>query len=163
MDFLSLLDAGTTGGVLGLLGSGLSHVMTLMRRRQDLKHELSLRETELNMMREEAVLAERRAKIEADSSAFQQNTVAYVESLRHDESSLNIQGSSLLAFAEFIRKIFRPLATGVLIWLTAEVYFSAMATPEMRMNICQAVIAFAGMALSWWFVDRTVTGGSRGR
>lgn len=153
-----------SGGVVGLVGSLLSNLVSGMKKKAEMKRERELLELEHQQALELKDLDRQIAQAQAQSDmqaqqvellreARQHDNSNYVASLRHDTSQLVTEGNAWLVAAEFVRKIYRPLLTSCLVWLVYETYQTAPAADKAE--IIKSVLFLASTAVGWWFADRS--------
>ena len=154
-NFLSLISSPFAGGLFGLLGSSLTQLMGYFKRKQDLSHELALRDADMRMIQAEGEIAHETALIEKDMNAQSLQGSAYEASLRHDMVGLDVHNSLLLIIAEFVRRIYRPFITTGLLMVFGFIYFDSKTSDLMRSEMVMAIITATIMAITWWFADRS--------
>lgn len=153
--FLSFLPTLLSGGLTGLLGTGLSFLTNHFERKQRHAQELDLRRLDIELAREEAKGAERTAAIAAEAEAESSANAALAASYQDAASRLPVAGSRLLIFAEFVRTMTRPMGAWVFLGLAAAIYFTlAHGNDDLRQGIVHTVLYLTEVSWLWWFGTR---------
>lgn len=152
---LDTLSTAASGGLLGLCGSMVNKIFTMVQamqqsraREQDFGHRKALLELTHQHQLERAEKNLQRAQQQADA-AIQQ------ASYQHDTQI----GQGALWVINTLRLV-RPLLTIGLMALTALIWCDAKTIPGsgLHQEIAGAVIFSTTAALSWWFGDRVHKG-----
>lgn len=158
-----MIEPISAGGLLGLLGSVASAVLAFFKQRQDHRYSLERMEKERSisldehaMRMDELRLESERSQAELRIEAERAVTLAEHQSLEASYQQLAPYAGDdkLLRWAEFARRITRPLITLLLLVLTGLVYASG--GDDIQLTISQAVVVMAATAVSWWFADRQI-------
>ena len=158
-----MIEPISVGGLLGLLGSVASAVLAYFKQRQDHKYSQERLELErsisldshamrMDEIREEAERSQAELRIEAERAVTQAEHQSLEAS--YQQLAPYAGDDKLLRWAEFARRLTRPLITLLPLVLTGVVY--ALGAADIRVTISQAVVVMAATAVSWWFADRQV-------
>jgi lipopolysaccharide export LptBFGC system permease protein LptF len=158
-----MLESLLSGGVLGLIGSLGSNILSYFKSKQEHKQSVEFRKLDilasekehryaLEQIKAEAQYRNQHLQIEADRDLSVSEYSALEASYKSDTAYDG--DNKLLMFAEFMRRITRPTLTFVLVFLTSAIYFTSLG--EQQELIARAVVAMTAAALSWWFSDRQI-------
>lgn len=159
-----MLESLLSGGLAGLLGSIASNVFGYFKTKQEHKQAVELRKLDHASAEQENRHALEQIKAEAEYrqaelqiNAERDVSVAELSALKASyESDVAYSGDNrLMLIAEFIKRVTRPVLTGLLVFLTTGIYFNSD-DAELRMLIARAVVAMTATAMSWWFADRQI-------
>ncbi len=157
LDIISGAADLASGGVVGLLGSVATSVVGYFRQRQDHRQRIELRAQEhgqqFQMLQAEAKYRVEQLRVEQEGAALVAEHEALAESYKADVVSVG--DSHLMMVAEFVRRMTRPVLTYVLLGLTGWVYTSSAG--DVQEAIARGVVALTGMAVGWWFADRSIS------
>ena len=164
---LGVVDAATSGGILGLIGTGVHAFVRVKEIREKNRHELEMRrldleeierEAELRMRETEIQLAgqERLATIEADAARDVADVEALKAAYQADRATYGIR------FVDAIRGLMRPTITVytlvLMTWIGWLLYKSQGETiPQaaaLWSDIVNAIIMLTTTAVTWWFGSR---------
>ena len=157
---MDILLSVISGGATGLLGTVLSGVTDYFKQRQANKMKLAMMAEEREMMRLEIQGAENVAKINAESAMDVAESEAFARTFSAERIKfLNtdnkwIQG--MLASAEFIRAMVRPVLTTVLVIYAYIIYKDAVEqmNEEMVRYCTMTILYLTTTAVLWWFGTR---------
>jgi hypothetical protein len=178
-----MLDAILSGGLTGLLGTGIGAVTSYFAKKQELEATKVANIQELAMANEDRQTLELEQKgqlqvanIEAEATAYLQDTELRKASSRMDRAAYSdgpkyadygIAGKvydGLLVLVDFVRGLARPGLTGLLIYLVYVLMSKAYAAagPTMTQEVAANLIAemqttvlyLTTSAVTWWFGDR---------
>lgn len=135
------------GGGTGLIGSLVGRVAGYFEKRQELKqlelqmqHEINMKKIDIEDRREQRQSEERVTETKESTSAL-------LGSYQHDTG----YGSSYL-------RAIRPLLTVGLIGCTMYIYHSLGDGTVGRDEISAQIVYLTGVAVAWWFADRSGKG-----
>lgn len=165
LDAIELLSTAATGGLTGVLFSGLKHVFGFIKDRSEEKrkiklmqldhdHELEMRKADLEYLKVEAGNRQAEIRLEQEGIAFQAQSESFNSTLAHDSTALETNGSMLLTVAEFFRRVYRMILTSFLMWQVSEIYRTTADT-AIRLEITQGIVFLTSTAVAWWFADRS--------
>lgn len=172
-----ILESLFGGGVLGFVGSIASNVMDYFKRRQEMKHLVTLKELDIELMEREWAYRERAAIRETEAELERSADELMAASYRHDRAAyaLGLAADSrwaavCLVCVDMVRGLVRPCLTVLLIvmvWDTRNEVMDVVerAGPALTMSFDRAVAVYdklvdltvflATTALSWWFGTRS--------
>ncbi len=156
-DFLGgILTATATGGLTGVLGTGITAVMGHFERKQRHGQELELRRLDMELAKAEGAVAERVAAAEAAASREEAAGAALEASLKAAATRWSAAGDSgWIVFVDVVRGLTRPALTMALVALVAAIYFcSTDPGDELRGRIIDTVLYLATASTLWWFGAR---------
>ena len=150
-----------SGGVTGLLGTGLSFITDFFKRRQAHAQELELRRLDMEFAQIEAAGIERAAQIEADGERDRAAWSALEQSYREAAYRWSRPGDGwLMKLVDFTRGMTRPGLTFLFVILTGTIYFS-LGTDSgitewegVRWKIIETVLYLNTTCVLWWFGAR---------
>jgi hypothetical protein len=163
------------GSLAGIVGSLISNVADIWKRRQERKHELALKEMDIRMMDKEYQYKERRAEMEGQvqlqGSADDMREGSYEHDSRAYSADLDIKSAwlkAMLVIADFVRALIRPALTVFLIWLVWETRQEVNAVIEaagveaisvdkavgIYGAVVEMILFLASTAVTWWFGTR---------
>lgn len=180
MEILGLIGSALSGGLLGVLGTGLQAFFQFKQKKADHEHELAMRGEDRKEMLAEAELRREELKISGEIKTELANidyakaeTIAETElqqsSYESDKATYStgfkITGSAgkfLLVLVDVIRGLMRPVLTlycvGLLTWvahLLYKVQGGVIAdAANLWAEIIGAVIMLATTTVTWWFGSR---------
>lgn len=157
-DWVSLLNAGTGGGLIGMLGSIVTRVGAYFEHRQKMEqlrfqaeidarkevHELALLDLQMK-----ANAAETEHAIELADTTGQWATKA--ASYELDDGQAEKAGP----VANFIRTTMRPFLTYGMFGAGAVFVGFGVAGPEERAQFVNSIISLGSMCTMWWFGERS--------
>jgi hypothetical protein len=146
-DWASILGNVASGGVLGLLGTGVSFACSYFKNKQE--HGFRLSEMELQAKVDAAKLAGEVA-VQREKGAGEAFTAS-----QQAEASLG-GGAS---WTDQLRKATRPVLTLLLVLLTTALWFSTN-DAELKAYIAQNIVTATVAAVTWWFGQRSIDRGS---
>ena len=164
-----LLGAVLSGGVTGIIGTAISGVTAYFKQKAADKHELAMREMDMAEIRLEAESAERRVALQIEGQISQAEAAALSESIRSEASITEKWGGIeptpamawVLLFIDFVRAMMRPGITIFCLWLSF-VIWKWHGSPEIEMQIVQAVLFITVASSLWWFGTRGMGVGGPG-
>ena len=147
LDVVGLGASAASGGILGLVGSGLGAISTFFQKRQEhtfqkdsWQHEKDLLELQLKRSSAEWEAQERIVQQEGSWSAL------------GESMSVQTEGDSY-RWVNAVKSLFRPVLTTGLFIMTWFIYGST-ADPALLKYIVYSVVFTACTAGTWWFADR---------
>ena len=180
-DVAGMAGAAMSGGLTGLLGTGLSLVTDIAQRRQAHSEEIELRRLDVELARVEAetAAAQAAAGIETarvEAGAADARTAAGVETARIEAWAAREAGElaalaasyreaarrwsrpgdgPMMRAVDVVRGLTRPVLTLLFVALTAAIYFS-LADHEagLRGEVIQTVLYLSVTCVIWWFGGR---------
>lgn len=180
MNWADALGAVFTGGLTGILGSGLQFLGKYFSDRQDHKFQLEMRKVDMESTKLEAELAVRRAEQEAAATMALAEQASFDKSFDNDKAtySSNVTGMAqwVLVSVDAIRGLVRPVLTLWLCYLTGRVYAQTMALTGgiksfdiaqlyiMLDNVINSILYIGSTVILWWFGTRpnSKVGGTKG-
>lgn len=165
IEALAFLGTAATGGLTGILFSGLKHVFGFFKDRAEEKrkiklmqlghdHEIQMRAADLQYMKVEAENRQVEVKLEQEGLSYRSQFDAFNNTLTHDSTALETNGSKLLTVAEFCRRTYRMILTTLLMWQVSEIY-SGTTDPAIKLEITEGIVFLTSTAVAWWFADRS--------
>ena len=162
---LELLGSAATGGLAGVLFSGLKHILGYFKDRSEQKrqielrqidneHELKMRQSDLEYMKAEAANRQAEISLMQEGESYRSQIDAFNNTLTHDSTALETNDSLLLTIAEFFRRTYRMILTTFLMWQVSAIYKTTVDT-AIRLEITQGVVFLTSTAVAWWFADRS--------
>lgn len=172
MDFLDIIGGALSigsGGIFGLIGSGISSVFKYFQRKQDFEHELILREEDrkdfIQQMQYAAQETEQEIAIASAEGAWNglNNSI---------EAAGAIKGTT---WSSGVLRLFRPLLTASLVGISAwivwliwdaainadtnglAILFSLGELKDILQYCVYSIVFSASTAVVWWFGDRAMT------
>ncbi len=153
------------GGATGILGTLISRGVGLFQKRQDLTHELALRELDLRHIAAEAEVGAtlRAHELESDriEAAARERTAehdALLTSIKADRAAYATHGLTpaqnwLMVIVDFVRGLMRPALTVALVALAWTI---VVRTPTgSDPGAAGMVILYLAIScVTWWFCDR---------
>ena len=158
---LDLIMSVVTGGATGLVGTVLSGVLGLFKESGERKHEIALRELDIELAKAEANAAERVAAVEAESAEAQAEWGALEASYREASSRMSrAHEGGAMKVVDVVRGLIRPLLTVALVAAVIVIFFY-VGVPEldaekMGARIIETVLYLATAAVLWWFGQRQI-------
>jgi len=173
-----MLSALLSGGLTGVIGSLVSNITDIWKRRQDRQHELKLRQLDIQMMDKEWEYRERQAETEASVDMQESADSLRADSYDHDARTYSVGleveaawSKALLVLADFIRALVRPALTVFLIWLVWETRMevvevldaagmqgiSAEQAVSVYASVVDMILYLASTAVTWWFGTRPIS------
>jgi lipopolysaccharide export LptBFGC system permease protein LptF len=158
-----MLESLLSGGLVGLIGSLGSNILSYFKSKQEHKQFVEFRKLDIVAAGKDHSYAMEQIKAEAEYRTQQLMIEAERDLSVSEYSALEASyksdtaydgDSRLLIIAEFLRRITRPLLTFVLVFLTSAIYFTSQG--DQQELIARAVVALTATALSWWFSDRQI-------
>lgn len=153
MEFFEALDAGITGGIIGLIGGFAKQIMGFFERKNEREHELKTREFDLKQTQLESESAQKLAEIERQTQTEVADTKAFQASLVSDGIKYYDGSSKLLEWLDFLRGFNRILLTWLLLIGTMIIYFT-INDVGMKIVIVKALVMLTCTAIGWWFGER---------
>lgn len=136
------LIASLAGGATGLIGSISGRVFGFFEQKQKIKEKELDYEQELKLQEMQYRQADKEMENERAIVSTKANAEMMAESYKHDSS----YGSSILRWV-------RPVLTLALIGCTVFIYHTI--DPNTKSDIAAQVVFLTGLAVSWWFADRS--------
>jgi hypothetical protein len=167
-----MIDSFLSGGLTGLLGTGLTYLMDYFKRKQDAA--LRLEEAKENRLAQES--EERKIKILADSNVqvavAQGEAATSVASYDNDKATYTVDKDApksvklMMGFVDFLRGIIRPGTTigygALFAWLVilavSSVTLAKLAETQSD-KLIDAAIYLATTTTLWWFGVRPMSKG----
>ena len=162
MEFISgILGPILTGGVTGIIGTGLSGVLALLKKGQNHKYELELRKIDLQEIRLEGAMADKRHALMLEATTVQSQSQALQESYKNARSFLT-SGKRLtpaqtwvMVFIDLVRMMMRPVITlFMVIWLYR--IYGNTEFPDIYEQVASSVIYLTTTVVMWWFGSRQI-------
>ena len=158
-----MIESLLSGGVIGLFGSIASNVFGYFKNKQEHQQNVELKKLDivsnqkdhLHMMEQikaEAGFRLQQVSIEAERDLSISEYKTLSDSYKADPAYMG--DSRLLIWAEFIKKITRPVLTFVLVFLTMGIYWKS--DGDIEEDIARAIVALTATVVSWWFADRQI-------
>ena len=148
MNLLDVIGNAASGGILGLLGSGITGVISLFQAKSQFAHDEAMADLELRRI---AANSDAQAKLSAD-----QLKVITEQGANTSFQASQVGGNPSLAnvppFIAGILALWRPFLTAALIAYSLYVYpTSDQATQTF---IVQSYVTAGSAAVLWWFGSR---------
>lgn len=155
-----------SGGLLGVFGSLASNVLGLFKAREDHRQTMEMRKLDASIDLRQGEQDMALAQLEADTRLNELQVIketeqskaeaeAYSASLASAAATGYEGESQLLRFAEFVRKMTRPVLTALLVVFTMIAFF-VTADPTLKQTILNMLVASTATVIAWWFSDRTL-------
>lgn len=139
-----------TGAATGLVGTAISAGTKFMAVRQQHKHELALRDKDMELMRMEAATVDRAAEAEAEIAEAE----AMRESYREAAARWSVPGDgTMMKLVDLCRGLTRPGLTWYFVVLLTIVFFT-IATATMQAQIISTLLYLTTTCVLWWFGAR---------
>ena len=143
-----------TGGLTGLLGSGITVVAEHYKQKQKNEHELATAKIEQDTMRLEMEGQERISEIEGETQKSVAEAAAFTQSMKSDKATYTKgSGSGWLVAVDFFRGVTRPFVTWYLIGLVTAMYITTT-QPDMEQKIILTTLYITTTVILWWFGSR---------
>jgi hypothetical protein len=152
MDIAGILGNVVSGGVFGLLGTGLSALVSYFQAKQ--QHEFRLAETaqQMELMKLQAQTAAAQTAGEVAVTREAGAATAFTASIQAEQSV-----SATYPWVNAVRALVRPALTLLALLLTATFYFFPPVMPtELQQFVVQNVGTMAFAAFTWWFGQRAI-------
>lgn len=173
---LGLVGAAASGGVLGLIGTGIHALLKWGEQREKRKREIELRkldldelrlEGELNMQRAEKEIERARVVGENQLAAAEQQADQAIRVASYVSDKATYGGGWVDAVRGLMRPVITAYSLGLLTWigwLMWQAGASDLAASSIYWRqVVEAVILLATTSATWWFGSRAMrTGGGRG-
>ncbi len=147
MSITDFISNAASGGILGLLGSGITGVISLFQAKGQYAHEQAMGELELRRI---AAQSDAQSKLSADQLrvTIEQGADASFKASQVAASAVN----NLPPMLAGLLALWRPILTAGLILYSLYVYPTA--TAEMRQYIVESYVTAGSAAVLWWFGSR---------
>lgn len=178
---ISMLGAGTLGGVTGLLGGIVNRWADHKAAQERHKHEQAMADKDLEYLkfeterdvqvaREHANMVKEKAGLDAMAKSYESDRRSYLDTSMTRDLPGWMRGliASLMSLVDFVRGMTRPALTIYLCVLTTLMYmqmhqligelgiaFDSAAAIGIIHDLVHAVIYLTTMAVGWWFATRT--------
>tara|TARA_Y100000310_G_C20510674_1_gene728678 strand:+ start:332 stop:883 length:552 start_codon:yes stop_codon:yes gene_type:complete len=171
-DFLGAIGSVATGGIAGLIGTGISQFMEHRKRKAEYAFKLSSRRLDMEMMDKRAKLNIQEKGVDADIAVEVEAGKAFRESHKKDRASYispttdNPIVQILLGIVDFIRGLIRPAATvffSYITWnITNELLVALGGIKELPQDqmiellnlTIQTILFITTTCILWWFGTR---------
>ena len=169
-----ILESLLSGGLLGVVGSGLTNLLDFFKKRQDHKYNLELRKLDLEAMDKEF---EAQREVSADKlvETSYQHDMSTTAGL-HDKIEKGKISSAVILFIETVRSLIRPVLTIYLIILVHLIHGEAQDIIEkagiqnidlmealmIYDDITKMILFLSSMSVAWWFGSRSKYGKKEG-
>ncbi len=170
MDLFSMIGSVMSGGITGLLGTGLTKWAEFAELKEKNAHEIELKKADAAIMAQEWAARTQVAQVEADQAKSVSADTAFAEAVKA-ESIRYSQGVTaspaqawLLFLLDFLRGIVRPgltiylCAVTTAIWITAHRLAGAGILPaqavELLTRIVDTVLYLTTTCVLFWFGTR---------
>jgi len=165
---LELFSSLATGGIVGILGSLGTGVLTYFTKKSERAHEL-----EMEKARRDTAIAVTESKTKAAIGVGELK--AFSDSYKHDTTSLSSEagkssmvGRILFSIVDFIRALVRPAMCAILVWMTYHIYtdmntivvsfgaevFSVEDAVSIIKQVILLILSLTATAVGWYFSDR---------
>ena len=151
MEFLTSILA---GGATGLIGTIVSAIVGYMERRQRHKHEMELRQLDIEIVKMESISAEKVAAIKAEPQEPAPEPSAPYQSPGSRWSEGN---SKWLLAVDVVRGLLRPVATIGALGGVGWIYYNfapVVPSEEMGLRVVDTILYIATTTTLWWFGTR---------
>ena len=157
MGFAEIIGSVLTGGLTGVIGSGITSYVEFKKQEQKFAHDLQIATLDNEMMKLEIAGKERVAVIEQETEELIADSKAFSESIAADRATYS-QGmkSKWLVAVDVVRGLTRPTLTVVLCVLTATIWFTTdeKLQPDIKKQVAATVLYVTTAAVLWWFGSR---------
>ena len=145
------------GGLTGLLGTAVSFGTRHLAKRQAHRHELELRQLDLQLAEAEAQGAARQVALETDARKHEAASTALQASYSEAANRWSVVGDSgWMIRVDVVRGLTRPLLTWAGAVGLAWVWGSLPADSAESARVVDAVIYLASTCVLWWFGARAI-------
>ena len=148
MNLLDFVGNAASGGLLGLLGSGITGVISLFQAKNQFAHDQAMGELELKRI---AAQSDAQSKLSADQLKVIAEQGANA-SFQASQVGGNPSMSNVPSVIAGILALWRPLLTAVLIAYSLYVYPTSDAATQTF--IVQSYVTAGSAAVLWWFGSR---------
>lgn len=169
--FSDAAGAVLSGGVTGLLGSGLQVVGQYFTKKQDNAHDEKMRELDMKSMTLEAELKLKQAEQEADAARAIAEQHSFDASFGNDKATYAtgpVTGwmQNVLAVVDAVRGVIRPAITMWMCWQLWRIYtelytliggfkgYSPVYIFTLMNDVVYTVLYVATTVILWWFGSR---------
>jgi hypothetical protein len=167
----SILGSVMSGGITGLIGTGLTALAEYKEKKLAFSHEERMVELEQQTIKIEAEAAVQKTTAEYEGKVEVADSEAFAESFSADKATYmtnykdNWFTSILFTIVDFIRGMTRPLLTfylcAVTTWMAWKVYIitgniilNPIQAIDLLQQIVSAVLYLTITACTWWFGTR---------
>lgn len=154
IDWSQLLGLGAnaaTGGILGILGSGLTGIVSIFQARAQFAHDEKMADLNLQLIKANSDAASKAAADQLASTSEQNAGAAFTASQMAGNTFANLPG-----FFSGILSMVRPTLTFISCWLVWYCYTHEV-DQDTRRAIIASVLTLNAMAWGWWFGDRQIS------
>jgi len=147
MSILDLVGNAASGGILGVVGSVFTGVVSLFQAKNQFAHDEAMADLEIKRI---AANSEAQKQLSADQLKIvtEQGAVTAFQSSQVAASSIN----NVPPIIAGLLSLWRPVLTALLLGLTYYFYFSEQGAT--RDSIAEAICNLAGLSVAWWFGSR---------
>jgi len=167
LDVLGLGATVASGGIFGLIGSGIGAVVKIFHRKEEFKREKWRGEHELILLDKHIERRAAETENEVKLLATEGSYAGLGSSIHHD------QGLKGTPFTDAIKSLFRPALTVMLLVCTMWLYLDLVRAIERQDNALRTIFDYAELkeivryivysvvfststAVVWWFGDRAL-------
>jgi len=164
---LGLVGNALSGGLLGLVGTGIHAFLAYKDTQEKNRHELAMRKMDIEEISQEAALRLKQTETE----------IAGQQAITETKADADIRAASYSAdkatygitWVDALRGVMRPLITlytlGLMTWIGMLLYQATGGeipnAADLWSKIVGAIILMATTCVTWWFGSRRIrTGGS---
>lgn len=153
MGILELIGSVVTGGATGVIGAAISNGVEYVKRKQANAHELALLAEERENLKLEISGRESVARIQGESAVMVADASTLSASLTADRATYSDGGSRWLVMVDVVRGLTRPLLTLALVFFVG-ILWGTSTDPTLDTRIAATVLYLATAAVLWWFGTR---------
>jgi len=176
MTFMDVLTSAATGGLTGVIGTGINLIAKYKDKKLQYEHDLKMADKNLDEIKLEAENAVKLEKIRQEGESLESDARNLLTSIKSDKATYSgaaVEGLKVLAdkanssaalwmltlsyfaltMVDVVRGFTRPFLTGFLV--AAVTWIAVKGTsPDLVEQGVSAVVFMGSTALAWWFGTR---------